>query len=163
MIEGFEWDENKAQQNLVKHDISFVEATTVFLDSLSIAIDDPNHSQSEQRYIIIGSSNRGRLLVVVFLDRGTIFVSSAPDELHVMNAEPTKKVPKPSQDEKTNSDLDLRDEYDFRGGVRGKYTPRLARDIQRNMVPEHARETWDAEQAVYGELISRPESKSEED
>jgi len=78
-----------------------------------------------------------------------------------MNAEPTKKVPKPSQDEKPNSDLDLRDEYDFRGGVRGKYTPRLAKAIQRNMVPEHARETWDAEQAVYGELISRPESKSE--
>jgi len=70
MIEGFEWDKNKAQKNLVKHDVSFVEATTVFLDSLSIAIDDPNHSQSEQRYIIIGYSNRGRLLVVVFVDRG---------------------------------------------------------------------------------------------
>lgn len=69
MIEGFEWDENKARQNLVKHNISFVEATTVFLDLLSITIDDPDHSQSEQRYIIIGYSNRGRLLVVVYVDR----------------------------------------------------------------------------------------------
>lgn len=78
-----------------------------------------------------------------------------------MNAEPTKKVPEPSPDEKTNSNLDLRDEYDFQGGVRGKYTHRLTKAIQRDMVPEHARETWDAEQAVYGELISRPGSKSE--
>lgn len=70
MIEGFEWDENKARQNLVKHNISFIEATTVFLDSRSITIDDPDHSQSEQRYIIIGYSNRGRLLVVVYVDRG---------------------------------------------------------------------------------------------
>ncbi len=72
MIEGFEWDENKARQNLVKHDVSFVEATTVFLDSLSITIDDPDHSQSEQRYITIGYSNRGRLLVVVYVDRGDL-------------------------------------------------------------------------------------------
>jgi len=78
-----------------------------------------------------------------------------------MNAEPTKRVPEPSPDEKTNSNLDLRDEYDFRGGVRGKYTHRLAKAIQRNMVPEHARETWDAEQAVYGELISRHRGKAE--
>lgn len=70
MIEGFEWDENKAQQNLAKHDVSFVEAATVFLDSLSVTVDDPDHSQSEQRYIIIGYSNRGRLLVVVHVDRG---------------------------------------------------------------------------------------------
>ncbi len=53
MIEGFEWDENKARQNLVKHDVSFVEARTVFLDSLSITIDDPDHSQSEQRYLTL--------------------------------------------------------------------------------------------------------------
>lgn len=70
MIEGFEWDENKARQNLGKHDVSFIEAATVFLDPLSVTIDDPEHSQGEQRYIIIGYSNRGRLLVVVHLDRG---------------------------------------------------------------------------------------------
>ena len=70
MIEGFEWDENKARQNLAKHNISFVEATTVFLDPLSIMIADSEHSQDEQRCIIIGFSNRERLLVVVHVDRG---------------------------------------------------------------------------------------------
>ncbi len=70
MIGGFEWDDFKTQQNLAKHDVSFVEATTVFLDLLSITVDDPDHSQGEQRYIIIGYSNRGRLLVVIYVDRG---------------------------------------------------------------------------------------------
>ena len=70
MIEGFEWDEFKARQNLAKHGVLFVEATTVFLDPLSIAVDDPDHSQGEQRYLIIGYSHRGRLLVVVHVDRG---------------------------------------------------------------------------------------------
>ena len=70
MVEGFEWDENKAQQNLVKHGVSFIEAATVFLDPLSITVDDPDHSQGEQRYLIIGYSNRVRLLVVIHVDRG---------------------------------------------------------------------------------------------
>lgn len=70
MVEGFEWDENKARQNLAKHNVSFVEATTVFFDPLSVTINDPDHSVSEQRYILIGYSNRGRLLVVVHVDRG---------------------------------------------------------------------------------------------
>lgn len=70
MVDGFEWDENKARQNLVKHGISFVEATTVFIDPLSVTIDDPDHSQSEQRYLIIGYSHQERLLVVVHVDRG---------------------------------------------------------------------------------------------
>ncbi len=77
-----------------------------------------------------------------------------------MNAEPTKK-PESFLDEKIGSDPDMRDEYDFQGGVRSKYAHRFAKAIQRNMLPEHAQETWDAEQAAYGELISRPGSKSE--
>ena len=70
MIEGFEWDEFKARQNLAKHGVSFVEATTVFFDPLSITVDDPDHSQGEQRYLIIGYLHRGRLLVVVHVDKG---------------------------------------------------------------------------------------------
>jgi uncharacterized DUF497 family protein len=70
MVEGFEWDENKAQQNLAKHQVSFIEAATVFLAPLSVTINDPDHSQGEQRHIIIGYSNRERLLVVVHVDRG---------------------------------------------------------------------------------------------
>ena len=77
-----------------------------------------------------------------------------------MNAESMKKLPEPTQDEQTTLDLEMRDEYDFRNGVRGKYVHRLSQSIQRDMVPEHARETWDAEEAALGELISKPRRKT---
>jgi len=78
MVDGFEWNEDKARQNFANHGVSFVEATTVFLDPLSIVVDDPDHSWSEQRFIIIGYSNRRRLLVVIHTDRGdNIRINSA--------------------------------------------------------------------------------------
>ncbi len=67
----FEWDEGKARLNLQKHGVSFDEATTVFRDTFSLTIDDPLHSDEEDRLIIIGTSNRARLLVVVHVDRET--------------------------------------------------------------------------------------------
>jgi uncharacterized protein len=66
-----EWDPSKASQNLKKHGVSFEEAATVFNDPLSSTIDDPLHSQTEERFIIVGSSQQNRLLVVVHVDRGT--------------------------------------------------------------------------------------------
>lgn len=66
----FEWDRNKAQQNIKKHGISFEEATTVFGDPLSLTIRDPLHSIDEERFVIIGSSYKYRLLVVVHAERG---------------------------------------------------------------------------------------------
>lgn len=60
----FEWDENKAQNNIKKHGVSFEEASTVFADLLSLTIPDPSHSTDEERYIIVGESHRNRLLVV---------------------------------------------------------------------------------------------------
>jgi uncharacterized DUF497 family protein len=58
-------------QNLRNHQVSFEEAsTTVFGDTLSRTIDDPLHSEDEDRYVIIGQSARGRLLVVVHTMRG---------------------------------------------------------------------------------------------
>jgi hypothetical protein len=71
MTLNFEWDEEKAKTNLKNHRVSFDEATTVFSDPLSITIPDPDHSADEQRYIDIGSSDRGRILVVVYTERGT--------------------------------------------------------------------------------------------
>ena len=53
----FEWDENKAEANLSKHRVSFDEAKTVFDDSFYIDFCDPNHSDDEDRYIIMGSRN----------------------------------------------------------------------------------------------------------
>ena len=67
---NFEWDENKARTNLVKHGVSFVEAATVFGDPLSLTIPDPAHSQREDRFSILGYSHQQRLLVVVHTDRG---------------------------------------------------------------------------------------------
>ena len=62
----FEWDDEKDQANLKKHKVSFDEAVTVFTDPFSLTIPDPAHSSSEQRFIDIGSSARGRVLVVVY-------------------------------------------------------------------------------------------------
>ena len=60
----FEWDRNKAAANLSKHGVSFDEAKTVFDDLLYVDFYDPDHSYEEHRYIIIGQSQRGRLLIV---------------------------------------------------------------------------------------------------
>jgi uncharacterized DUF497 family protein len=65
-----EWDLNKARQNIKKHGVSFDEAATVFTDPLSLTIDDPLHSDTEERLIIVGESARRRLLVVVHIDAG---------------------------------------------------------------------------------------------
>lgn len=66
----FEWDDRKAEYNLQKHGVSFPEASTVFYDPLSITFDDPDHSDEEERFIIIGVSKQGRLLMVAHTDRG---------------------------------------------------------------------------------------------
>jgi uncharacterized protein len=65
----FEWNPEKAAINLEKHDISFPEASTVFEDALSVTFPDPDHSIGEERYVIIGMSNLGRLLIVSHTDR----------------------------------------------------------------------------------------------
>lgn len=66
----FEWDEDKAEINLEKHKIGFEEAKSVFGDPFSITIDDPDHSETEQRLIDIGRNADGNLLVVVYTERG---------------------------------------------------------------------------------------------
>lgn len=60
----FEWDENKNKINQNKHKISFEEAKTVFYDEEALVIDDPEHSEDEERFIILGESHRANLLVV---------------------------------------------------------------------------------------------------
>ena len=66
----FEWDTDKAEANLRRHKVSFNEAQTVFTDDFSVAIHDPDHSGKEDRLIIIGMSNKRRLLVVLYTERG---------------------------------------------------------------------------------------------
>lgn len=67
---AFEWDEKKARSNLAKHAVSFEEASTVFGDPLSLTIPDPAHSQAENRFIVLGQSHQGKMLVVVHTERG---------------------------------------------------------------------------------------------
>jgi len=66
----FEWDDAKAESNERKHGVSFAEAATAFADPLSLTGYDPGHSDDEDRYITMGTSTAGRLLVISHTDRG---------------------------------------------------------------------------------------------
>lgn len=65
----FEWDENKDAANRSKHGVGFDEAASVFQDPRSRTVHDPRHSDDEDRYLTLGFSDRGRLLVVWHTDR----------------------------------------------------------------------------------------------
>lgn len=65
----FEWNEAKAQSNLNKHGVSFEEAATAFADPLSITVFDPDHSDAEDRFVLLGATDVGRLVVVVHTGR----------------------------------------------------------------------------------------------
>ena len=66
----FEWDEGKDDSNLIKHGVSFDEAPTVLNDPLYVDFYDPDHLENENRYLIIGESSQGRLLIVSYTERG---------------------------------------------------------------------------------------------
>lgn len=68
----YEWDEEKAASNLDKHGVSFEEAATVFSDPLYIDFYDPDHSIDEHRYLIMGQSTGGRLLIVSYTERNEV-------------------------------------------------------------------------------------------
>lgn len=65
----FDWDDDKAIQNIIKHNITFKEASTIFCDPLAVTYADPDHSVDEYRFISIGFSNYGRLIIVAHTDR----------------------------------------------------------------------------------------------
>jgi len=74
----FAWSEAKAQSNAIKHSVTFEEATQVFYDTLSGTLDDPIHSDEEERFITIGMTFTNRLLFVSFIERDdTIRIISA--------------------------------------------------------------------------------------
>ena len=88
----FEWDENKSTTNLSKHGISFDEAKTIFDDPLYIDFYDPDHSDNEQRFIIFGTSERGRLLMVSYTERG--------DRIHLISARKATPTERESYEER---------------------------------------------------------------
>ena len=74
----FDWDKIKAASNLARHKVSFEEAATVFGDPLSDIFDDPDHSAEELRFLIMGHSEKGKLLFVSHTDDGeTVRIISA--------------------------------------------------------------------------------------
>jgi uncharacterized protein len=87
----FEWDPGKARLNLKEHRVSFDEAATVFRDPLSITIADPDHSDSEDRYIDIGMSHRGRLIVVSYTER--------KDKIRIISARRATRTERKSYEE----------------------------------------------------------------
>jgi uncharacterized protein len=87
----FEWDPRKAELNLKEHGVSFDEATTVFRDTLSITIADPDHSDSEDRFVDIGMSHRGQLLVVSYTER--------KDRIRIISARPPTRAERKSYEE----------------------------------------------------------------
>lgn len=76
------WHPKKARSNRGKHRVTFEEAATVFYDPLSLTIDDPQHSDNEERFIIIGVSTQRRILVVAHTDEGDVIkiISARPAE-----------------------------------------------------------------------------------
>lgn len=69
----FEWHREKAASNRLKHGVEFSEAVTVFGDTLSVTVGDPRHSPpGDERFVTIGRSRRGRILVVAHTDDGNV-------------------------------------------------------------------------------------------
>ena len=66
---NFEWDPRKAESNFKEHGVSFEEAITAFGDPLSMNMSDPDHSEDEQRFIVLGISLRFRTVVVSYTER----------------------------------------------------------------------------------------------
>ena len=83
---NFDWNEKKAAVNVSKHGISFDEAKTVFDDSCYIDFFDPDHSETEHRYVRMGFSNRHRLLMVSYTER--------KDVIRLISARKTSKKEK---------------------------------------------------------------------
>jgi uncharacterized DUF497 family protein len=79
----FEWDAGKAALNLRKHGVSFKDAATVFGDPLAITFPDPDHSVDENRFITVGLSERGKLLIIAHADGG--------DALRIISARETAR------------------------------------------------------------------------
>ena len=65
----FDWDSAKAERNVRKHGVSFAEASTAFSDPLSVTIPDPDHSENEARFLLVGQTETGRLVVVSHVER----------------------------------------------------------------------------------------------
>ncbi len=115
----FEWDEEIAERNSQKHGVSFEEAATIFGDRLSLTIGDPLHSVEEDRFITIGLSLRGRILVGIHTNQG--------NDIRIIGARlATNRERSMKKMNSVEADPAMLPKYDFGTGVRGKYAERYA-------------------------------------
>jgi uncharacterized DUF497 family protein len=82
----FEWDPQKNESNKKKHGISFEEAQTVFYDEFAVLFDDPDHSDEEDRFLILGITQRENLCIVSHCYRG------ADEIIRIISARKATKV-----------------------------------------------------------------------
>ena len=128
----FEWDDDKDETNRRKHGVSFEEAKSIFKDPLAITIDDPEHSDYEERSVTVGRTFFDDVYVIVHTDR--------EDRIRIISARPaTNAERRKYMNEKFDrihdrEDKDtMRPEYDFSNGVRGKYWKGPGRRIVTHM------------------------------
>lgn len=141
----FEWNPDKAASNFTKHGVSFEEAATVFNDSLSVTFPDPDHSIGESRYVIIGISRFGQLLIVAHTDRGEKYESLMPEK------QLAKKGGSMNREVDTEIEDELRPEYDFsqlEGGVIGKYIERYRAVTNLVLLDPDVAQAFPTEEAV---------------
>lgn len=91
----FEWDERKAKANEAKHGVSFKEAITAFADPLARIFQDEGHSESEQREIIVGHSDRKNLILVSFVE--------AEEKIRLISARKATRAERNDYEENVNS------------------------------------------------------------
>jgi len=115
----FAWDEIKARVNENKRAVSFSEASTVFFDLHARVIDDPDHSQEEERFVILGLSQAPRLIVVVHCYR------EQDDLIRIISARKATKGEACWYHEGNG----MRDEYDFSSARENPYLPKLKKQI----------------------------------
>lgn len=87
----FSWDPKKAADNVRKHGVSFAEALTAFADPLSVTVLDRDHSAREERFLLVGLSERRRLLVVAHAEKGT--------QIRIINARPATRAERETYEE----------------------------------------------------------------
>ncbi len=122
----FEWSPVKAAANLAKHHVSFDEARTVFEDSLGQITDDPRHSVGEARYVLLGQSEKQRLLVVMFTDRADAIRSLVRAAPTGASGESMKKANQTPAKVSAVDDDDVLPEYDFDSARPNKHAARYA-------------------------------------
>jgi len=122
---NFEWDPKKAEANLSKHGVSFREAVTAFGDPLSMNMADPDHPEAEERFIVLGMSDRYRLLLCPIPIGRHGLESSVPGWLRDLNGNSMKKDKEKPRTRRSDEDT-MRPEYEFSKAVRGVTAARYA-------------------------------------